>query len=129
MLPEGEDGSMAPLFTAMERLASGLRNFLSVLDSDLEDAEHLMPSWQACCKAFDDFRLLNAGRQGFTPDELERYEDLIDELQRLNAVVTAAVGRERDQLLERLDLAHRADRSLAYYASTEASGTTCDVAG
>ena len=66
------------------------------------------------------------------PDEdRERFDDEIEELMRLNAVLVSAVTRDREVLAERLGVAREARRVLRRQGGGESAcaGARCDISG
>jgi hypothetical protein len=63
--------------------------------------------------------------------DLERFDDELEDLLRLNAVLTAAVKQDREALIQRLKATRESRRDLARQAPdvSEGSGARCDVSG
>ncbi|MFT4539835.1 MAG: hypothetical protein ACI841_001367 [Planctomycetota bacterium] len=116
-------------FERMRAVELSMRDFLAALDSETKDESHLLQAWQRCQDNFALMREIGIEPSEVPEAERERFEDALEGLQRLNAVVTAAVGRIRDQLVERLGRTLKTGQLLSNLYSTEQPGSTCDMAG
>lgn len=72
-----------------------------------------------------------AMRDSVPADGRERFDDQLEDLLRLNAVLTAAVKQDRDALLQRLKVTRESRRDLARQVSgaPDGAGNRCDVSG
>ena len=70
-------------------------------------------------------------RESVVEEDLERFDDELEDLLRLNAVLTAAVKQDREALIQRLKVTRESRRDLARQAPdvSEGSGGRCDVSG
>lgn len=61
----------------------------------------------------------------------DRFDDELEDLLRLNAVLTAAVKQDREALVRRLKVTRESRRDLARQsvAASEGAGNRCDVSG
>lgn len=127
--PHDEQTEPESVFQSMRSVEVAMRDFLSALDRKSDNEGHLIRAWSRCSQAFGELREKELRCSAQPLEDQERFEDELERLQRLNAVVTAAVGRERDQLVERLERAMKAGKILSNFKSTDQTGATCDVAG
>ena len=74
---------------------------------------------------------LAAMREGVPAESHERYDDELEDLLRLNAVLTAAVKQDRDAMVQRLKVTRESRRELARQSASvsEGAGNRCDVSG
>ncbi|MEM6672733.1 MAG: hypothetical protein AAF726_07800 [Planctomycetota bacterium] len=69
-------------------------------------------------------------RAAVAPEDLERFDDAAEDVLRLNAVLTAAVVRDRSALMAHIETARTSRLDLARRsAGAVESGTHCDVSG
>lgn|GEM_PF-3589981 len=70
-------------------------------------------------------------RENIAAADLERFDDELEDLLRLNAVLTAAVRQDREALIQRLKITRESRRDLARQSPdvSEGSGGRCDVSG
>lgn len=124
MSPEATD-----LFEQLERFALSMREFLGVLECSTPDDDRVSTSWERCSEAFRELGHTQGLLEQLEPEDREEAEGRIDELVRLNAVLTAAVRRERDHLVQQLDRTSSARRAFSRYGRTGGTGGTCDLSG
>ncbi|MDG1984960.1 MAG: hypothetical protein P8M11_10355 [Planctomycetota bacterium] len=74
---------------------------------------------------------LAAMREGVPAESHERFDDELEDLLRLNAVLTAAVKQDRDAMVQRLKVTRESRRELARQSASvsEGAGNRCDVSG
>lgn len=62
-------------------------------------------------------------------EEIDRFDDELEELVRLNAVLIAAAVQDREGLIGRLVRVRSSLRDLDFYAESGSAGARCDVSG
>ena len=84
--------------------------------------------WPRRLRPVGDFAAM---RDSVPADGRERFDDQLEDLLRLNAVLTAAVKQDRDALLQRLKVTRESRRDLARQVSgaPDGAGNRCDVSG
>ncbi len=72
-----------------------------------------------------------AMRESVPAEDRERLDDEMEDLLRLNAVLTAAVKQDRDALVRRLKVTRESRRDLARQVggAPDGAGNRCDVSG
>lgn len=122
--PDGPFGRLAEMRRAME---SGL----ALLDGARPDDVAVPDALQRIAGAIAVTGDLEAMGLGLGEGERERFDLEVEELLRLNAVLTAAVRQDRDALLQRLKATRESRRDLARQspAGSEGAGGRCDVSG
>ena len=70
-------------------------------------------------------------RAAVAKDDLERFDDELEDVLRLNAILVTAVKRDRDALVQRLKATRESRRDLKRQSSGDsaAAGVRCDVSG
>lgn len=72
----------------------------------------------------------SALRETVDPDDLDRFDDELEEVARLNAVLVSAAASERDRLVDKLSQVRSTRRDLGRHTvKSETSGARCDIAG
>jgi len=97
----------------------------SVEDADVPDALGRLASTVA---EVGDFAAM---RESIQAGDHERFDDELEDLLRLNAVLTAAVKQDRDALVRRLKVTRESRRELARQVggAPGGAGNRCDVSG
>lgn len=115
-------------FEALASMKATLEEGLALLDSvSVEDAAGLdaLARVAAAVAGGPDPASLRAAVE---PGRLDDFDDQLEELMRLNAVLTRAAALDRDRLSERLKNVRTSRRDLSYYAAgTAGSGERCDL--
>ena len=68
-------------------------------------------------------------RRRVAPARHQEFDDELEEMMRLNAVLVAAVGEEKDLLFGRLRVVRESRRDLAFYGPVATEGERCDISG
>ncbi|MBL6756915.1 MAG: hypothetical protein ISQ11_10935 [Planctomycetes bacterium] len=125
---------MTDASAAFDRLAEARRvmeSGLALLDgASVEDAD-VPAALGRIAAVVSEAGAYPAMREGIPAAELERFDDELEDLLRLNAVLTAAVKQDREALTQRLKATRESRRDLARQAPdvSEGSGGRCDVSG
>jgi len=113
----------------LDELARRMREFLEALEGSSFEDDRIAGAWARCDEAYaelgDPAKLL----EGLEPEPRALVEERVDEVLRLNAVLTSAVRRERDEMLQLLEQAGLSRKALQGYASPGEVGGTCDLSG
>ena len=117
---EGTKRTLRDGLTLLDRSASG--------DTDQDDAGRVA-AWQKVMGALHAAPYPEELRANVPADRLEAFDEEIEELLRLNAVLLSAVSSEKDQVLGKLRKVREARRGLAYYGSAAPEGDRCDISG
>ncbi len=119
------------------------------MESLFERLRELKQRMGACLEALDGaaphddlpqerFAGLNEGLEGLDsaslaeirdPQQRERLRAELEELMRLNAVLTSTVSRDKERLLELLARSRKARAGAGAQGPTDETGTSCDVRG
>lgn len=105
-------------------LRSAFRSLLDIVESGA-DVKRTQLAWQLCERRF-------AALGDLT--ELVRAVDaagrlLLEEIQRLDALVRASAARQKTAIQEALRLTRESRRSSSYYVPEGRTGRSCDIAG
>ncbi len=125
---------MSAEFASLESASRVLRDGLALLDESVASRESggspdLAERLAGLTKALGDLPDPVALRATVPADELERFDDELEELSRLNAVLLAAVAHDRDSVGERLVRVHRSRRDLQPHRVDGPGGVRCDATG
>ena len=117
-----------------ERLAEARRAMqggLSLLDGARAEDADVPAARERLSRALADTGDFAAARKEVPQGDLECFDDELEDLLRLNAVLTAAVRQDREALMQRLKATRESRRDLARQAAapSEGAGGRCDVSG
>lgn len=120
---------MTDPFEALARMRTVLRDGLGLLDgAGQEDPEvpTALARVAAALQAHEDPAALRAR----VPEaDHERFDDELEELIRLNAILASAASSDREHLVGRLKAVRESRRDLAYYGGAGSEGARCDISG
>lgn len=120
-------------FLGLEGSRRALREGLTLLDrsasgnADQDDAGRLA-AWQRIMATLAGAPPLEQLREAVPEDRLADFDDELEELIRLNAILVAAVATEKDHVVGKLRKVREARRGMSYYGSP-AEGDRCDISG
>ncbi|QDV05012.1 hypothetical protein Poly30_05070 [Planctomycetes bacterium Poly30] len=121
-------------FVELESSKRALRDGLTLLDrsasgdTDQDDAGRLA-AWKKVMASLRAAPAPEELRASVPADRLEAFDDELEELLRLNAVLVSVVSSEKDQVLGKLRKVREARRGMAYYGSASPEGDRCDISG
>ena len=120
-------GAFARLHEARRAMEDGLALLGGAAVDDVDVPVALGRIAAALASAAD----LAAMREGVPAESHERFDDELEDLLRLNAVLTAAVKQDRDAMVQRLKVTRESRRDLARQSASvsEGAGNRCDVSG
>ena len=124
---------MSPESVALQARFDGLdrsmREFLAVLEASTPEDDRVNTSWLRCSEAFACLGEAGELLQSLQGQARAAAEERLDELVRLNAVLSAAVRRQRDELVGQLDHARNVRNAMTRLGSATETGGTCDLSG
>ena len=122
---------MSAPFDELARRRRVLEEGLALLDGAAFDDPELPDALGRLVEALAEGPDPGVLRDDVPASEQDRFDDEAWELVRLNAVLTSAVQRDRDAIVERLGSARSALKTLRHQGAprSEGSGGRCDVSG
>ncbi len=120
---------MSDSFEALARMRTVLRDGLALLDGAEHDDPQVAASLARIAAAIQGEDDPVALRARVPEADQERFDDELEELIRLNAILTAAASSDRDQMVVRLKAVRESRRDLSYYGGAGNEGARCDVSG
>ena len=117
---------------AFERIAAmraKLKSGLALFDDAAHDDPTVADGLRKLTEALHAFEDPTALRASVPAGDLERFDDELEELARLNAVLIAAAVQDREGLVNRLVRVRSSLRDLNFYAESGSAGARCDVSG
>lgn len=121
-------------FLELEGCKRVLRDGLGLLESrasaeaDQEDAGRLA-AWEKIVHMLQSGPSPDALRAQVPADRLDEFDDALEEVLSLNAVLVSAVASEKDQILGKLRTVREVRRGMAYYQAAAPEGDRCDISG
>lgn len=119
---------MTDPFEALGRMKAALEEGLALLDGTADDDQAVAAALGRVAEE------VNAGpnpevlREAVAAPDLDRFDDQLEELMRLNAVLARAVSMDRERLIGRLKSVRDSRRDLSYYDDARGpSGGRCDM--
>lgn len=116
-------------FASLQGMRDSLKEGLALLDGAAHDDPHVVDALGELTAEIAAFGNPKELRESVAIEDHERFDDELEELIRLNAVLVAAVSQDREQLFGRLKQVRTSLRDLEYYGEQGSSGARCDISG
>ncbi len=121
-------------FAELESAKQALRDGLTLLDQSApgevdQDDTGSTAAWEQVAARFATAESPEALRERVAFDRVPEFDEKLEEVIRLNAVLAAAIAQEKDHLLSRLRSVRESRRDLAFYGAVAAEGERCDISG
>ena len=123
------DTESAPVFAALDQLAARMRRCLGALDGGAPEDERLRESFAQVRRGFEELGDLDRLKGRVEASERPRLVRSLEELMRLNALLTVAASRDKERLLESLLQARQARSRVDSQRASGRTGSSCDVRG
>lgn len=120
---------MSDVFERLEAARESLRSCLSELDSCAPNDAGVGRRFDSMRVAFQDLGDLAALWDQIPDEEEDRLQEGLEELMRLNTVLTRVVQRDEERLLAELSHARQGRLGLEALRQPTESGGSCDVSG
>jgi len=120
---------MIESFEALARMRTVLRDGLALLDGAEHDDPQVSVTLARIAAALDAEDDPATLRAKVADQDHDRFDDELEDLIRLNAILAAAASADRDRLVDRLKTVRESRRDLAYYGGAGGEGARCDVSG
>ncbi|MCP3914791.1 MAG: hypothetical protein GY711_04425 [bacterium] len=117
------------MFAALDELAARMRACLGALDGGAPEDERLRENFAQVRRGFDELGDLQLLEGRIDASERPRLVRSLEELMRLNALLTVAASRDKERLLERLQQARQARSRVDSQRASGKTGSSCDVRG
>lgn len=106
-----------------------LKNALALFDGSNHDDAEAPGAMARVTAGLSTLRDPAALRREVPEAERERFDDELEELLRLNAVLVEAIRLDQEELVRRLRTVRTSQRDLSYHGAVASSGSRCDVSG
>lgn len=120
---------MSEPFETLASMRRALQEGLGLLDGAAHDDPEVAPALARIVAALGAHEDPAALRARLPEAAHERFDDELEELIRLNAILASAASSDRDRLVGRLKAVRESRRDLAYYGGAGSEGARCDVSG
>ena len=129
MKSESESSGGQAAFERIAQMRAKLKGGLALLDDAGHDDPTIADGLGKLTEALHAFEDPTELRAQVPAEDLERFDEDLEELARLNAVLIAAAVQDREGLVSRLVRVRSSLRDLNFYAESGSAGARCDVSG